>query len=185
MYYMSTEPELPCLSSRACGCQLNALQVLLLLLPLLWFLLSLLTILPCLPPVSAAAPADRSKLEKDVKALVASLNIQFDNLCQFLPQDKVVEFARMDHYELLKATEKAIGDASMYEKHQQLISKRQEVQDQSTVRGLGRAPRGRGSMPAVVYGGGIIYSEHKQLLAEKQEVQDQRTVRGLGRGGGV
>ncbi len=40
---------------------------------------------------------------------------------QFLPQDKVVEFARMDPHELLVATEKAIGDASLHDKHEELI----------------------------------------------------------------
>lgn len=57
----------------------------------------------------------------DVKATVAKFNIQFDNLCQFLPQDKVVEFARMDAYELLVATEKALGDSKLYTTHKELI----------------------------------------------------------------
>lgn len=54
---------------------------------------------------------------------------------QFLPQDKVVEFARMDQYELLVATEKAIGDASLHETHMQLIDKRVEVKQKDVVRG--------------------------------------------------
>lgn len=40
---------------------------------------------------------------------------------QFLPQDKVVEFARMDPFELLIATEKAVGDSSLYKTHVKLI----------------------------------------------------------------
>lgn len=43
---------------------------------------------------------------------------------QFLPQDKVVEFARLNPYELLIATEKAIGDSSLYDTHMELIAKR-------------------------------------------------------------
>jgi hypothetical protein len=33
-------------------------------------------------------------------------NVQLDNLCQFLPQDKVVEFARLNPQQLLEETEK-------------------------------------------------------------------------------
>ncbi len=67
--------------------------------------------------------------------LVKSLNIQFDNLCQFLPQDKVVEFARLDPYELLIATQKAIGDASLYDMHQELIRKRNQYKQDTIVSG--------------------------------------------------
>ena len=58
---------------------------------------------------------------KNVKDLIASLNIQFDNLCQFLPQDKVSEFANMTSKDLLEATQKAIGDGELYGLHQKLI----------------------------------------------------------------
>ena len=43
-----------------------------------------------------------------VEDLVNSLNIQVGNLCQFLPQEKVSEFARMNPQELLENTEKAV-----------------------------------------------------------------------------
>jgi hypothetical protein len=39
---------------------------------------------------------------------VAKLHIQVDNLCQFLPQDKVPEFAKMDAQTLLQATQLAV-----------------------------------------------------------------------------
>ncbi|GIL71967.1 hypothetical protein Vretimale_599 [Volvox reticuliferus] len=67
---------------------------------------------------------------KDVDKLIKRLNIQFDNLCQFLPQDKVAEFAKMDQYELLGATLMAVGDASMHEQHQLLIGLRKEEKQQ-------------------------------------------------------
>uniref|UniRef100_A0A915KSP8 Uncharacterized protein n=1 Tax=Romanomermis culicivorax TaxID=13658 RepID=A0A915KSP8_ROMCU len=35
-------------------------------------------------------------------------NIQVENLCQFLAQDRVVEFARQSNQELLESTEKAV-----------------------------------------------------------------------------
>ena len=43
-----------------------------------------------------------------VEELVAGLNIQVGNLCQFLPQEKVADFAKMTQEELLENTEKAV-----------------------------------------------------------------------------
>jgi len=43
-----------------------------------------------------------------VEQLVANLGIQVGNLCQFLPQEKVTDFARMTPQELLENTEKAV-----------------------------------------------------------------------------
>jgi chromosome segregation ATPase len=53
---------------------------------------------------------------------MASLNIQLDNLCQFLPQDRVQEFAKMDSVLLLQSTEQAIGSDTLARKHEFLIS---------------------------------------------------------------
>ena len=41
--------------------------------------------------------------------MVARLNIQVGNLVQFLPQEKVADFARMSQQELLENTEKAVS----------------------------------------------------------------------------
>lgn len=54
---------------------------------------------------------------------------------QFLPQDRVVQFAHMDPYQLLEATQKAIGDAALNEQHKQLIDKSKEAKTLKTVRG--------------------------------------------------
>ncbi|RDD45130.1 Structural maintenance of chromosomes protein 5 [Trichoplax sp. H2] len=59
--------------------------------------------------------------KKKVAELVKSFNIQVDNLCQFLPQDKVVEFARLSNEDLLKETEKTINP-ELYQKHQKLLN---------------------------------------------------------------
>ncbi|KAK3096507.1 hypothetical protein FSP39_000824 [Pinctada imbricata] len=64
---------------------------------------------------------------KSVEELVASLNIQVGNLCQFLPQEKVADFAKMTQEELLENTEKAIGKNEMYENHQRLKESRNEA----------------------------------------------------------
>uniref|UniRef100_A0A6J0U4Y2 Structural maintenance of chromosomes protein 5 n=1 Tax=Pogona vitticeps TaxID=103695 RepID=A0A6J0U4Y2_9SAUR len=54
---------------------------------------------------------------KMVEDQVSALNIQVGNLCQFLPQDKVGEFAKLSRIELLEATEKSIGPPEMYKFH--------------------------------------------------------------------
>lgn len=58
---------------------------------------------------------------RHIQALVQWLNIQCQNLCQFLPQDKVSEFARMTPVDLLKETEKAAAAPNILEKHEKLI----------------------------------------------------------------
>lgn len=55
-------------------------------------------------------------------------------LPQFLPQDKVVMFARLTPTELLRETEKSIGDGELYTIHQQLIDKKEEENEISHVR---------------------------------------------------
>ena len=57
-------------------------------------------------------------------------SIQIDNLCQFLPQDKVVEFAAMTPIDLLKSTQRAVASQRMIDWHDELkdlSSKRQKV----------------------------------------------------------
>ncbi|CAI6261297.1 unnamed protein product [Periconia digitata] len=58
--------------------------------------------------------------QKEVVALARSFSIQIDNLCQFLPQDRVVEFARLDPIALLRETQRAAAPAKMVEWHDQL-----------------------------------------------------------------
>lgn len=48
-----------------------------------------------------------------MKEVAKELNIQLDNLCQFLPQDMVVEFAKCDPKTLLEQTQKAVGDEDL------------------------------------------------------------------------
>ena len=49
-----------------------------------------------------------------VEELVSRLNIQVGNLTQFLPQEKVADFAKMSPSELLENTEKAVSRAGDY-----------------------------------------------------------------------
>lgn len=57
---------------------------------------------------------------KGVQELARSMNIQIDNLCQFLPQDKVVEFAAMTPVELLQSTQRAAAAPEMLQFHEDL-----------------------------------------------------------------
>lgn len=66
---------------------------------------------------------------KEVQELTKTLNVQIGNLCQFLPQDKVAEFAKMSQQQLLEATEKAVGPPDMFDIHQKLIELRKQEKD--------------------------------------------------------
>lgn len=62
----------------------------------------------------------KNAIERDVHNLVSSLNIQLENKCQFLPQDIVPEFVRMNPAQLLKSTEEAVGGPKMLKQHEEL-----------------------------------------------------------------
>ncbi|XP_006002040.1 structural maintenance of chromosomes protein 5 [Latimeria chalumnae] len=70
-----------------------------------------------------------SATQKTVEEQVAALNIQVGNLCQFLPQEKVGEFAKMSKIELLEATEKSIGPPEMYKFHCELKNFREKEKE--------------------------------------------------------
>lgn len=51
---------------------------------------------------------------------VASFNIQVENLCQFLPQDRVQDFAKMNAQELLDSTQISVCSPEVAEMLSQL-----------------------------------------------------------------
>lgn len=55
-----------------------------------------------------------------VRKLVDKLGIQVDNLCQFLPQDRVGSFSTMSADTLLLETERAIGNGELLKAHSKL-----------------------------------------------------------------
>lgn len=67
----------------------------------------------------------RACRKEDVKQKMQEFNIQVGNLTQFLPQDRVCEFAKLSSTELLEETEKAVGDPELYAQHCFLIEKRE------------------------------------------------------------
>ncbi|XP_076240283.1 structural maintenance of chromosomes 5 isoform X2 [Calliopsis andreniformis] len=66
---------------------------------------------------------------KEIQNLTTSLDIQVDNLCQFLPQDKVQDFSKMNAQELLENTERSVGDPIILEHHKQLIQYRSDYEE--------------------------------------------------------
>lgn len=56
----------------------------------------------------------------EVSQRVSALHIQLDNLCMFLPQERVKEFATLKPPQLLTATEQAINQ-EVYDTHQALL----------------------------------------------------------------
>lgn len=64
--------------------------------------------------------------QKGVSKLVKSFSIQVDNLCQFLPQDRVVEFAALSPVDLLTQTQRAAAPEYMVEWHEELKALRKE-----------------------------------------------------------
>ncbi|XP_043259904.1 structural maintenance of chromosomes protein 5 isoform X1 [Colletes gigas] len=66
---------------------------------------------------------------KEIQDLTKTFDIQIDNLCQFLPQDKVQDFSKMNAQELLENTERSVGDPMIIEHHKQLIQYRSEHKD--------------------------------------------------------
>ena len=59
--------------------------------------------------------------EKEVKEKVASLHIRVENLCTFLPQDKVGDFSGYNPKQILVETCKAVDEKELYDVYQQLI----------------------------------------------------------------
>lgn len=72
--------------------------------------------------------------QKAVQELVRGFNCQIDNLCQFLPQDKVASFARMKPVEMLAETLRTIGDGSLGVVHAELINLQTKLNSETTSR---------------------------------------------------
>ncbi|KAF2745842.1 structural maintenance of chromosomes protein 5 [Sporormia fimetaria CBS 119925] len=69
--------------------------------------------------------------QKNVVTLAKSLAIQIDNLCQFLPQDRVVEFASLTPIALLRETLRAAASEEMVQWHDDLkLLRTQEKEDE-------------------------------------------------------
>jgi len=72
--------------------------------------------------------------QKDIIELARGYSIQIDNLCQFLPQDRVVEFAKMSDVDRLRETQRAAAPPHMVEWHDALKALRQDERKLETKR---------------------------------------------------
>ncbi|KAD5802893.1 hypothetical protein E3N88_14253 [Mikania micrantha] len=66
--------------------------------------------------------------KKEITELIQKFNIQVNNLTQFLPQDRVCEFAKLSPVRLLEETEKAVGDPQLPVLHRSLVVRSAELQ---------------------------------------------------------
>ncbi|KAI8989879.1 P-loop containing nucleoside triphosphate hydrolase protein [Trametes punicea] len=69
----------------------------------------------------------KSASGKEINTRMAELNVQISNLCTFLPQDRVAEFARMTPQQLLRETQRAAGNENLTSWHDTLISSGKEL----------------------------------------------------------
>ncbi|TVU08593.1 hypothetical protein EJB05_42002, partial [Eragrostis curvula] len=65
--------------------------------------------------------------KKEVIDVIKKFNIQVNNLTQFLPQDRVSEFAKLSPIQLLEETEKAVGDPNLPIQHRLLVDRSKEL----------------------------------------------------------
>lgn len=70
----------------------------------------------------------RAASKKEITELIQKFNIQVNNLTQFLPQDRVCEFAKLSPVRLLEETEKAVGDPQLPVLHRSLVDTSAELQ---------------------------------------------------------
>ncbi|KAJ8916110.1 hypothetical protein NQ315_004477 [Exocentrus adspersus] len=66
---------------------------------------------------------------KEILNCIEKFNIQVNNLCQFLPQDRVQDFAKLNKQELLRETQKALCRYDLIEKQEALINSRDHHKD--------------------------------------------------------
>lgn len=73
---------------------------------------------------------DNKKVKLDqVLKCIQKFNIQVNNLCQFLPQDRVQDFAKLNKQDLLKETQKALCRFDLIEKQEALVNNRVNHKD--------------------------------------------------------
>ena len=116
----------------------------------------------------------RDSTQKEVLAFVKKLNVQVENLCQFLPQDRVASFAAMDNMQLLTETQMAIND-ELAEQHKELIAlKKEEVESRTTfdtqARVLDELKKANDALKRDV----MRFQERQRLLEKLEQLESKR-----------
>ncbi|KAI9101964.1 hypothetical protein DFS34DRAFT_612195 [Phlyctochytrium arcticum] len=103
---------------------------------------------------------------------LAAMNVQVNNLCSFLPQEKVSEFAQMNPPELLRETERAAGSAKLSKWHDELVELRNEEKDaNSAVESLRRNVENLEQRNAVVERDVARYREREAVLQNTKNLR--------------
>ncbi|KAI7552983.1 structural maintenance of chromosomes 5 smc5, partial [Hortaea werneckii] len=74
----------------------------------------------------------RKTSQKEILKLLKGFSIQVQNLCQFLPQDRVVEFAALNPEALLVQTQQAAAPAYMHDWYEELKGMQKEYKSQKS-----------------------------------------------------
>lgn len=105
----------------------------------------------------------------EIQSITKKLNIKVDNLCQFLPQDSVTQFVKMNAKELLMNTLKAAGDNQLVEDHQKLVDFTKNVQEkQSTLEGLEKSCAENEANAQRLEGDVTLLRQREELIKQKQ-----------------
>lgn len=107
----------------------------------------------------------RKTTKAAVKELVTKdYAIAIDNLCTFLPQDKVGDFSGYTPRDVLRETQKALSGAQMYGVHQRLIALEEELTNSNrTVESVGDKLK-------------ELRTENEHLEREKQRMEERRAA---------
>ncbi|KAK6350346.1 Structural maintenance of chromosomes protein 5 [Orbilia brochopaga] len=109
----------------------------------------------------------KKQSHKSVSQLTRLMNIQIDNLCQFLPQDRVVEFAGLGPVPLLRETQRAAAPPEVLKDHETLKKLRsQEVSLEVELDGY------RQSLNTMVGRQNLLEREVARLI-ERQTLQEE------------
>jgi chromosome segregation ATPase len=101
---------------------------------------------------------------KAIQALTRSLSIQIDNLCQFLPQDKVSSFSGLSPVELLQRTQEAAAPPQMLEWHDNLKKLRKEEKELTDQQATDQAQLGN------------LETRQQNLRAEVERLQERQDI---------
>lgn len=116
----------------------------------------------------------KTSLKSDVQQLIRNLNVKVDNLCQFLPQDSVTQFVKMNTFELLHNTLKAAGDSKLVEDHKTLVDKTEEIEKiNSTLEGLRKSSKENEVNAKRLQAEVELVNQRKKLMEEKK-ICDQK-----------
>lgn len=107
---------------------------------------------------------------KDIASAVGQFNINVDNLCCFLPQDKVADFAKLDQPRLLVETQRAAGNAHLSAWHERLVVLDKQLRDINSVLTTEQDQQNNLEQRNEVLGNDVRRFEQRERIREEIEV---------------